>query len=158
MKRKNLKGLIHNFAHSLQSFDFTHSSIVVFNVLADVYSEFGINYITFDFINNEIIPESMNTEEARIILDDYTEWLPNLAKSHNADTSEIEELKIKIEIDFSKHKHPDGMVGVVELEMKTTADYKIKDRSNEQILISEIDVYGEKIMPPKLKKEFWGKK
>lgn len=157
MKRKNLKGVIHNFAHSLQSYDFTHSSKVVFNILAQSYSEYGVNNITYDFINNEIIPDLVDNENTRIIYKDYKDWLPKLAKSHNADSSEIENLRIKMEVDFSKYKHPKGMFGVIELEMKTFVEYKIKDRSAEQISFNEIDIYGEIIMPQKLKDEFWGK-
>lgn len=155
MKRKNLKGVIHNFAHSLQSFDFTHSSKVVFNIIALSYSEFGINNITYDFSNNEISPDLVDNEDARIIFKDYKDWLPELAKSHNADSSEIEKLIIKMEVDFSKYKHPKGMIDAIELEMKTFVDYKIKDRSAEQISFNERDIYGRIIMPEKLKNEFW---
>jgi len=130
----------------------------VFNVLTDVYCKTGQSEITYDFTRNEITPESMNTKDAQIIFKDYKEWLPVLANSHNADSNLIEELKIKMEVDFSKHKHPKGMIGAVELEMKTFVDYKIKKKTNEQMSMSEIAVYGEIIIPQKLKLEFWGNK
>lgn len=142
----------------MQSFDFTHSSKVVFNILAQSYSEFGINNITYDFINDDIIPDLVDNEDARIIFNDYKDWLPELAKSHNADSKEIEKLRIKMEVDFSKYKHPEGMIDTIQLEMKTHVDYKIKDRSAEQISFNEIDIYGKIIMPQKLKDEFWGNK
>lgn len=100
----------------------------------------------------------MNTEDANTIFKDYKEWLPELAKSHNADSNDIEELKVKMEVDFSKYKHPKGMIGTVELEMKTYVDYKIKERPTEQMSMNEIDIYGEKIIPQKLKIKFWGDK
>lgn len=128
---------------------------MVFNILSLSYSEFGINNITYDFINDEISPGLVDNEDARIIFKAYKDWLPQLAKSHNADSSEIEKLIVKMQVDFSKYKHPQGMIDAIELEMKTFVDYKIKDRSTEQISFSEIDIYGKIIMPQKLKNELW---
>lgn len=156
MKLKTLKSVIHNFAHSLQSYDYTHSGKVVFDVLAKAYCENGISTITFDFINGTILPVTIENDDSKQILKDYSEWLPELANSQNASASEIEQLVINISVDFEKHKHPPGMDYAVELEVLTEVRYKIKDRNGQNITISEIEVYGEKILPEKLKQFLWG--
>lgn len=156
MKLKTLKSVIHNFAHSLQSYDFTHSGKVVFDVLAKAYCESGINKISFDFVNGTILPATIENDDSKQILKDYSEWLPELANSQNASASDIDQLVIDISVDFEKHKHPPGMDYAVELEVLTNVRYKIKGRDEQNITISDIDVYGEKILPEKLKQFLWG--
>lgn len=155
MKLKNLKSVIHNFAHSLQSYDYTHSGKVVFDVLAKAYCDSGISTISFDFINGTILPASIENDDSKQILSDYSEWLPELADSQNASASDIELLVIIISVDFDKHKHPRGKDYAVELEVLTEVLYKIRGRDEQKITIVEIEVYGEKILPLKLKKELW---
>ena len=63
---------------------------------------------------------------------------------------------INISVDFEKHKHPPGMDYAIELEVLTDVRYKIKGRNEQNITISQIDVYGEKILPERLKQFLWG--
>lgn len=160
MKLKNLKSVIHNFAHSLQSYDFTHSGKVVFDVLAKAScdNDNGISTISFDFINGTILPSAIENDDSKQILSDYSKWLPELADSQNASASDIERLVITVSVDFEKHKHPPDMNYVVELEVLTEVQYKIKGRDEQKITISDVDVYGEKILPLKLKRELWSGK
>ena len=155
MKLKNLKSVIHNFAHSLQSYDYTHSGKLVFDVLAQAHCESGISTISFDFINNTIQPESLKNQDSKQILKDYSEWLRELAASQNADSSEIEKLFITIAVDFEKHKHPPGMNYAIELEVISQVQYKVKVREEQNLTLSESGVYGKKIMPEKLIQYLW---
>lgn len=155
MKLKTLKSVIHNFAHSLQSYDYTHSGKVVFDVLSNAYCESGIRMISFDFVNGTILPTTIENDNSKQILRDYSKWLPELADSQNASVSDIQQLVIDVSVDFEKHVHPKGMDYAVELEVLTEVKYKIKGRDEQKITISETDVYGENIMPEKLKKYLW---
>lgn len=156
MKRKNIHSVLHNFAHSLQSFDYTRSKIVVFHILVDHYVATGKNKITFDFINEKIYPEELNNDNSKTLFNDYHNWLPELAKSQNTDVSILEELTIQIAIDFSNFKIPRDMVDVVELETKTKVHYSIHGEPQRQITLTSVDIYGKKLLPHQMINEFWG--
>ena len=68
MKLKALKSVIHNFAHSLQSYDYTHSGKVVFDVLANAFCKSAIIKISFDFVNGTILPATIENDDSKQIL------------------------------------------------------------------------------------------
>jgi hypothetical protein len=156
LKIKQYKSIIHNFAHSLQSYDFTHSEKVVFDILADSYCSKGISWIEFDFISETIHPIESNNSNSNQLLTNYTHWLPEFVTGQNADINILESLIIKIEIDFETHRRPDGMKHSIELKQTTKACYKVRDREVKEIFIEEIDVYGKRGMPVVLQQKYWG--
>lgn len=104
MKRKNLKSVIHNFAHSFQAFDFRISQFTVLQELCTLYKRSLISSFEVDFIKKTISPKNAQTKVLKQIVNDYLDWLPELCLSQNVDQSIIKKLKIKIEIDFQNAK------------------------------------------------------
>lgn len=155
MTKKNYKSIIHNFAHSLQSYDFTHSEIVVFDLIVESYLNSGSSEITFDFIDEKIFPKELNNLKSQKLLNDYLIWLPQLITSQNSNPKILEKLSIKVEIDFNNFTFPINMSDCVEIELNTKAIYKVTNEKDREINISQKDIYGKKIMSEKLIDFIW---
>jgi len=100
MKRKNLKSIIHNFAHSFQAFDFRISQYPLLIQLCWLYKKHGANWVEVDILKNSIQPDVAVNREIKQRIQDYSDWLPELCLSQNADPKIIKELKIRVTIDF----------------------------------------------------------
>lgn len=136
MKYKNYKSVIHNFANSFQSIDYTRSSILVCNILFDLNNKAFPSNVTFDFINKTITPKEALNEAVEKLLVDYLEWLPELCLSQNCDAGKIEKLIINVNIDYNRIFTPQGMPDFKEIIVNSITNYKIFDKPEQTIAIS----------------------
>lgn len=136
MKYKNYKSVLHNFAHSFQSIDYTRSSILVCNILFDLNKNGFPPNVTFDFINKTITPKEALNEAVEKLLVDYLEWLPELCLSQNCDAGKIEKLIINVNIDYNRIFTPQGMPDFSEIIVNSITNYKIFDKPEQTIAIS----------------------
>jgi hypothetical protein len=100
MKRKNLKSVVHNFAHSFQAFDFMKSQYTVLQELSVLFKKSSVSNVEIDFMKKIIQPVETQTKVMQQIMEDYIDWLPELCLSQNVDISIIKKLLVKVEIDF----------------------------------------------------------
>ncbi len=133
MKSKNFKSVIHNFAYSLQSIDYTRCRFSVFYELIQLNTLHGLENIEFDFIKNTISPKEAINDHTVTILEDYGTWLPKLCESQNCDFNYIETLTIKISLDFDHITRPLEMKTTFQIQTQSHTIYKIKDKNSAYI-------------------------
>ena len=71
MKFKNYKSAIHNFAHSFQSIDYTHSGKLAVNVLIELKNKKLPTFVRFDFLNKLIDPPMAISDTSIELMNDY---------------------------------------------------------------------------------------
>lgn len=144
MKFKNYKSAVHNFAHSLQSLDYTKSGKLALNALIHLNHQGVETRVLFDFMHKTIQPLEAVTKESQTLLQDYLKWLPEHFKNHNCSIGELEKLTVIISADFKKtfpspHKK-DGK----QINIETKALWKVKGRNEEMIEIVENQILSDK--------------
>jgi hypothetical protein len=140
MKFKNYKSAIHNFAHSFMSIDYMKSGRLAVNVLIDLHNKGLETRATFDFVRQSIEPTEANSKDAKKLLADYIDWLPDHFTNHNCDLSKLEKLEITISIDFDKAITPHRMNDAIEFVVLTWTNWKADGREEEQIEIKQTEV------------------
>lgn len=140
MKFKNYKSAIHNFAHSFMSIDYMKSGRLAVNVLIDLHNKGLEAKATFDFVRQSIEPTEATSKDAKKLLADYIDWLPDHFTNHNCDLSKLEKLEITISIDFEKAITPHRMDDAIEFVVLTWTNWKADGREEEQIEIKQTEV------------------
>jgi hypothetical protein len=140
MKFRNYKSAIHNFAHSFMSIDNMKSGHLAVNVLIDLHNKGLETKATFDFLTQSIEPTEANSKEAKELLADYKDWLPDHFTNHNCDLSKLEKLEIAISTDFGKAITPNRMNDAIEFAVLTRTNWKANGREEEQIEIKQTEV------------------
>ena len=140
MKFKNYKSAIHNFAHSFMSIDYMKSGRLAVNVLIDLHNKGLETKATFDFVHKSIDPTEANSKDAKKLLADYMDWLPDHFSNHNCDFLKLEKLEITISIDFEKAITPHRMNDAIEFVVLTWTNWKADGREEEQIEIKQTEV------------------
>lgn len=146
MKFKNFHSAIHNFAHSFQSIDFRISGILAINILIRLNKQNVETSTTFDFIAQTIIPKEADTKESRQLLNNYLSWLPEHLSNHNCDLAALEKLEITLNVDFNKAFTPYNMENCKEIKINTLVKWKVKDRDERIINISQVDVFSDEVL------------
>jgi len=132
MKVKNFNSAIRNFAHSLQSIDYTHSGSLAVNALVALHKAGISPNVTFDFMELKIEPAAAVSKSSLRLLNDYRQWLPDHLKNSGCDFSLLEKLSIRISATFPLPKK-----GTSVIVLNTHAEWKLKGRDTEQVDISE---------------------
>lgn len=143
MKFKNYKSAIHNFSHSFMSIDYMKSGRLAVNVLIDLFNLKVEPKATFDFIQKTIFPEEAETKEARELLNDYVNWLPDHFSSHNCDLAKLQRLEITIWTDFDGAITARGTSNSKEFIVHASTLWKAYDRDEQIIEISQTEVIKE---------------
>lgn len=140
MKYKNYKSAFHNFTHSFISIDYMKSGRLAVNVLIDLYNLGLESKSTFDFINMTIRPEKAESKEARQLIKDYVDWLPEHFEKHKCDLSKLEKLETTIWTDFNKAFSTPRMNDTIEFTVKALTKWKADGRDEEIMEISQTEL------------------
>ena len=100
MKRKNLKSVIHNFAHSFQAVDYRISQYPLLIELCSLYKEQGITSIEVDMLTKVVKPELARKQGIIERIQDYADWLPELCRSQEVNPAIIKELCLAVTAAF----------------------------------------------------------
>jgi len=146
MKFKNYRSAIHNFAHSFQSNDYTHSGRLAINVLVHLKNQSFNPIATFDFVNKAIEPEEAITLSSKQLLKDYINWLPTHFENHNCDITKLEKLQITISANFDRAFRPQGMIDCKQINISTRTNWKADNRKEEIIEISLDELFNDEFL------------
>ncbi len=140
MKYKNYKSAIHNFIYSFISNDYTRSGRLAVNILLDLHSQGLETKATIDFINKTISPEQSYNKGSEQLLEDYIMWLSVHFSNHNCDFSKLEKLETTLWINFNKSFSPNSMPDTIEFAIKTSTNWKVEGRENNNMEISKVEL------------------
>lgn len=150
MKDKNYKSAIHNFAHSFMSVDYTRSGHLALNSVIELYNAGKETKAIFDFINKDIQPDEAISPSSVQLLNDYLNWLPEHLESHNCDLFKLEKLELIIWTEFHKAITPEGMKDTIEFEVNIEGKWKLYDREEQSVSISNIELMKESFLKSKI--------
>ena len=154
MKYKNYKSAIHNFTHSFISIDYMKSGRLAVNVLIDLYNLGLDTKSTFDFINQTIQPERVESKESRQLLNDYSRWLPDHFENHKCDLTKLEKLETTFWTDFDKAFSPPRMNVAIEFTVSAATTWKAEGREEQTIEIAQTELISKtflKLRIPEIK-------